>query len=143
MDTELRSLEKKTINDPSQIPRLIQAQKRAGKMIFKNSEGLEILNQCAGNHSKKFEIKTSTRIEYKNENGFTALDNENIIHNAWIILDVIYEEEGEENEEDEIILSLQVENEAIIVKRTPISDPNSIEKISERVNNLVTALANG
>lgn len=154
MDVELRSLEKKSINDPSQIPKLLKAQRRAGKMIFKNSKGLEILNQCAGIYSQKFEIKTSTRIQYSLI--FPALnddddDGRQDEHQTWVFLDVIFADDVKktlmfledlkemEDEKDIIILSLQIGNDAIIVEKVYISDLN-IEKISERVNNLVNGL---
>lgn len=124
MDTELRSPEIKSINDP------------AGKMLFKNSKGLEILNQCTGIHSQKFEIKTSTRIEYTLN--FPTIEDESITHKTWVVLDV-----DEEDGKDVITLALQINNEAIIVEKVYIDDSNSIEKMSQRVSNLIMGLANG
>ena len=139
MDTKLRLLEKKAINDPSQILHLLVAQKRAGQMIFKNSNGLEILNQCAGTHSNKFEIKNSSRIEYGQDFPSSADDNDT--YRTWIFLDIVFAKK--EGEKDTIKLYLQINKNAILVEKVYISDSNSIESMASRVDNLVSALSNG
>ena len=111
-------------------------------MLFKNSRGLEILNQCAGAHSEKFEIKTSTRIQYRLIfPAFGEDEDKDKTCPTWVLLDVTFTKK--EDKKDVITLSLQINNEAILVEKIYISDPDSIEKMSKRVNSLVTALANG
>jgi len=128
MDTEIRLLERRVAIDPSQIPRLLVAQKRAGQMLFKNSKGLEILNQCAGSHSAKFEIKNSTRIEFGLD--FPApLNNNPETHRTWVFIDIAFSKK--EEEKDTINLYLQVGKNSILVEKVYLSDADSIQMMAD------------